>query len=912
MLVGRCTECERIERLLAGARAGDGGTLVLRGDAGVGKTALLEFTAEAAADMCVLRAHGVAWEADIAFAAALELLSPVVTYLGELPKPQRDALAGALALAPAVERDRFVVGAATTALLARVASQRPLLVLVDDAHWLDSASLEALLFAARRLAREPVALLFAVREGIPTAVDDSGLPALALSGLDRDATTELACALLGSSLTREESDPIYQSTQGYPLAVRELSRLGHAAEGLDGPVAVSKAVERAYARDIERCSEGVRNVLLVAAADDSHDPGTIGAAAHGLGLDPAELETAEALGLIELAAGRMKFQHPLVRSAVYQGAPAAARRAAHRALADALRGDWQDDRRAWHRAAGTLGPDADVAADLESTARGARARSGYSAAARALERAAQLTPDRETRARRLLDAADALWHAGRGDRAEELLDEAFGRTADPRLRAKLQHLRGRILHFRGDPSRAGALLVDEGVRVASYDRLLAADMLGSAFHSAMFSGDAAATIEIAATVARLAQEAEADLDARLSALVGAALVVCGRLDAAEPYLRRSIAAVGAVPAASADPFVLAYAANSHGWLCEYAEARALAARALASAREQGASGAIGYAAELLTEYETTLGNLDHAVAAAAEGQRIGRETNQPQVEAWSDVTLAYVAAVRGQGSRAYEFLDHAHRLSVPLEYMGIDGVSWVLGTIHLATGDAESAIAALEPGTDLVVAHVNFSPWLAAVDLTEAYVRAGRPALAARAIDTLTDRTHQSWALAALARARGLVAEDGFDEDLQTSIDGFARLSVPYEEARSRLCYGERLRRAGRRVDARQQLRDALSTFERLRTEPCAERTRAELRASGETLRARGKDTGIDELTPQELQVALTVGTGMTNKEAAAQLFLSTKTIEAHLHRTYRKLGISSRRELAPLLAEKQPFAHTR
>jgi ATP/maltotriose-dependent transcriptional regulator MalT len=911
MLVGRCIECERIERLLASARAGEGGTLVLRGDAGVGKTALLEFTAQAAGEMCVLRAHGVAWEADIAFAAALELLRPVVTHLGELPRPQRDALAGALALAPAVERDRFVVGAATTALLARVASQRPLLVLVDDAHWIDSASLEALLFAARRLAGEPVALVFAVREGIPTVVDDSGLPLLALSGLDRDATAKLACELLGSSLTHEESDRIYHSTQGYPLALRELSRLGHAAEGLDAPVAVSETVERAYARDVERCADGVRAVLLVAAADDSHDLGTISAAAVGLGLDAAELETAEALGLIELSAGRMKFQHPLVRSAVYQGAPAAARRAAHRALADALNGDWEADRRAWHRATGTLGPDADVAAELEATARSARARSGYGAAARALERAAQLTPDRETRARRLLDAADALWHAGRGNRAEELLDAALERTADPRLRANLQHLRGRILHFRGDPLSARALLVDEGLRVASHDRLLAADMLASAFHSAMFSGDAAATIETATTLTRFAHEADAELDARASALTGAAHVICGRLDAAEPYLRRSIAAVGALPAASVDPYVLAYAANSHGWLGEYADARALAARALDSAREQGAAGAIGYAAELLTEYETTLGNLDHAVAAAAESQRIGRETNQPQVEAWSAVTLAYVAAVRGQVARAHEFLDHAQRLSVPLKYMGIDAVGWVLGTIHLATGDAEAAIAALEPSTDLAIAHVNFSPWLAAVDLTEAYVRAGRPTLAAHAIDTLTGRTHQPWALAALARARGLVAEDGFDEHLQTSIDSFASLSIPYEEARSRLCYGERLRRAGRRVEARRQLRDALSTFERLRTEPYAERTRAELRASGETLRARGEDTGIDELTPQELQVALTVVAGMTNKEAAARLFLSTKTIEAHLHRTYRKLGISSRHELAPLLADKQPFAQT-
>ena len=475
MLVGRRIERERIERLIERARAGDGAALVLSGDAGVGKTALLEFAAGAAGDMWVLRARGVAWEADIAFAAALELLRPVVMHLGELPKPQRDALAGALALAPAVERDRFAVGAATTALLALVSSQRPLLLLVDDAQWLDSASLEALLFAARRLAGEPVALVLAVRKGVPTAVDDAGLHTLSLDGLDRAATSELACELLGSALPQEQLDRIYRTTQGYPLAVRELSRLGYAADGLDAPVTVSDIVERGYARDVQRCREGVRAALLVAAADDSHDLATITSATASLGLDPEDLETAEALGLIGLSAGRLEFRHPLVRSAVYQGAPAAARRAAHRALADALSGDWQVERRAWHRAAGTVGPDAAVARELELAAARARARSGYGAAAQALERAAYLTPDPETRARRLFDASDALLHAGRGTRAEALLDEALEHSADPVLRARAQHLRAQILVFRADASRAHTLLVDEAVLVESHDHALATD-----------------------------------------------------------------------------------------------------------------------------------------------------------------------------------------------------------------------------------------------------------------------------------------------------------------------------------------------------------------------------------------------------------------------------------------------------
>jgi DNA-binding CsgD family transcriptional regulator len=722
----------------------------------------------------------------------------------------------------------------------------------------------------------------------------------------------LACTLLGASLSHDECDRIFLSTQGYPLALRELGRLGAFAEGLGAPVAVSETVERAYARDIERCSDAVRAVLLVAAADDSHDLGTVGAAAAGLGFDPAELETAEGVGLIELSAGRIAFRRPLVRSAVYQGAPAAARRAAHRALADALSGDWHADRRAWHRAAGTLEADADVAAELEATARRARARSGYGAAARAFERAAELTPDREARAPRLFDAADALWHAGQGSRAEQLLDEALARTADPDLRANAQHLRGRMLHFRGDPIGARALLVDEGLRVASHDRGLAADLMASAFHSAMFTGDAASTLETAATLAELASDAPSTLDARVSTLTGAALITCGRLDAAEPYLRRSPRAVRARDAASADAYELAYAGHSHGWLCEYAAARELVARALDCAREQGDSGAIGFAAIALSEYETALGHLDHSIAAAAEGERIGRETNQPQLEAWAAVQMAYIAAIRGQEARVRERLDHARSFGLSLKYMGVDGVSWVLGTCHLGAGDAESAIESLEPSTELTGAHVCYVIWANGVDLVEAYVRAGRPADAARAIDTVAAHTHQPWAFAALARARGLVAGDGFDEHLRSSIDGFARLRVPYEEARSRLTYGERLRRAGRRVEARRQLREALPVFERLRAEPWAERARAELRASGETLRAGGEGSGIDELTPQELQVALTVVGGVSNKEAAARLFLSTKTIEAHLHRAYRKLGIRSRQELVPLLADKKGPAETR
>ena len=883
---------------------GDGAALAVRGEAGVGKTALLRFAAASAGDMRVLRASGVAWEAEIAFAGALELLRPILGHLADLPGPQRQALAGALALTPAVERDRFAVGAATLGLLALAAARRPLLLLVDDAQWLDSASLEALLFAARRLTGEPVALVAAVREGYPTALDTSALEVLALEGLDREATATLASDLLGSSPTPEQTEQIYRTTRGYPLAMLELSRLGHHGGPVDAPLPVSQTVERAYAREVERCGEEVRAMLVVAAADDSGDLATIIAAAASLGLDPAALDTAESLGLLVLADGRLEFRHPLVRSAIYQTAPATARRAAHAALADVLTGDWQADRRAWHRSAGAVTPDERIAAELETMAVNARARSGYGAAARALERAAHLTPDPGTRARRMLAAADALWQAGRGAHAEALLADALERSSDPLLRANAQHLRGRIVHFRGDPLRARALLVEEGLRAAPHDRRLAADMLASAFHSAKFCGDCAVTATTAATAAKLAQEAGAGLDPRLAAFAGGALVASGRLAAAEPYLRQSIAAVAELADADADPYLLASAANSHGWLGEYPAAGDLAGRALAIAREQGALGAVGYVAEILSEWEWALGEFERAISTADEARRIGHETEQPQVEAWSSWNLAAIASLRGQRDRCLSYLEQAQGLGIRLWCNGIDGVDAVLGALDLAEGDAEAAIRHLEAAVDLDATQADYTPWhLGAADLVEAYVRAGRSTSAARAVEALAAHARQHWELAALARGRGLVAgEDDFDGHFQASVEGYARLRVPFDEARSRLCYGERLRRGGRRVQAREQLRSALATFERLRTEPWSERTRAELRASGETLRARRDTAALDELTPQELQVALTVAAGLTNKEAGARLYLSVKTIEAHLHRTYRKLGIRSRDELGPLL----------
>jgi DNA-binding CsgD family transcriptional regulator len=908
MLLGRDPECARLESLIGATRAGDGGALVLRGVPGAGKSALLDFAVERAEGLTVLRAGGIPGEAEVAFAGLLEVLHPVLDRIADLPGPQRDALGGALGLVPAVERDRFLVGAATLAVLVLASAERPVLACVDDVHWLDTPSLDALLFAARPLAGAPVAMILAARDEPVPALDTARLEELPVEVLDREATGLLASRLIGRKSAAGRVEEIFRRTQGLPLAITELGRLGELEQGADAPVPISGLVERAYVRGVEAAPAEVRALLLVAAADDSGELATVLSAAGRMNIAATAVEGAEELGLIEIADGRIRFRHPLVRSAIYQSVAAPLRRRAHIALAECLTGDWQADRRAWHRAAGVGAADEDVAAELAAMAERTRARSGYAVAARALARAAQLTPAPERRVERAIAAADAYWRAGRGTRAEELLQRALAEVRDPMLRADAEHLLGTLTHFGGDPGAARDILVSGALRVEREDPRRAADLMVSALHASWFCARPELVRETAETAARLATSPGAERDARMSAMAGAALTVCERLDAAEPYLRRLIELATDVEALG-----LAYASMGHAWLCEYRSARELAARARDAAQRQGAAGSLAFATELLSEYQWALGEYDAAGAAWTEAARLGGDADQPHTVAWSRLQLGFLAATREGDEQARRLVDSARQMEDPLWFIGTDASAWVLATAALARGDGETA-ADLLANTVLGICQTNYTPWTAGADLVEAYVRAGKPELAAVALGELAPHAHQSWASAALDRARGMAAaEDTFDAPLERSTAAFARLGVRLEEARSRLCHGERLRRAGRRTQAREQLRAALALFERMRCAPWVERTERELRASGETLRTREPASPIDELTPQELQVATLAATGLANKEVAARLFLSTKTIEAHLHRTYRKLGISSRQELAPLLAARasQPGRHT-
>jgi DNA-binding CsgD family transcriptional regulator len=895
MLVGRRAEVARLESLIGATRAGSGSAMLLRGVAGVGKTALLEHSVKSATDLVVLRATGIPGEAEVAFAGLLDVLRPLLCRLPELPTPQREVLAGALGLAPAAERDRFLTGAATLALLLVAATDRPVLVCVDDAHWLDAPSLEALLFAARRLAGAPVGMVLAARDEPHPALDAARLEALLVPGLDREATRALAAMLTGRS-PDEGTEEIFGRTQGLPLAVAEWSRLLESDLPM-APVPISGLVERAYMREAEHASEAVRSLLLLAAADDSGQLATVRAAAGRLGVPAGAEEEAELLGLVEVAEGAIRFRHPLVRSAVYQSAPPPLRRRAHEALAACLTGEWQADRRAWHRAAATAGEDEGVAADLAEMAERARARSGYAVAARALERAARLTPSGEARAQRALSAADMYWRAGRASRAEELLKGSLTNADDPLLRADAEHLLGRLVHWRGDPAAAREILVTGALRVEPADGRRAVELVASAQHPSWLSGHRQRVRDTAAILARMAGRGEIRDDARLSAMTGAALTICERFDEAAAHLRRSIAL-----ASDDDPFTLVYAAMSHGWLCEYRAARDLAARALQAGQEQGAAGSAAFASEVLSEFLSTLGDFDSAGAIWAETVRTAEETEQPHTVAWSVMSLGYVAAIREGEDEARRHVERALDLEKPLWFMGIEGQAWPLATAALAHGDGATAAAVLAD-TDLEICQTNYAPMTMGADLVEAHTRTGQPALAQAVLAALEPHAHQPWARAALDRARGMAADDnGFDALLARSAEAFGDLGVGFEEARSRLCLGERLRRAGRRVEARRQLRAALRRFEDMSCTPWVERTARELKTSGETLRVRDGSHGIDELTPQELQVATMAASGRSNKDIAAELFLSVKTIEAHLHRVYMKLGVRSRTALPSLI----------
>jgi DNA-binding CsgD family transcriptional regulator len=900
VLVGRQAECECIARLLEDARHGRSGVLVIRGEPGIGKSALLEHAVELSNGMRLLRARGVESEAAIAFSGLLELLRPVAGVIDQIPTPQAEALRGALGLGPAVRSDRFMIGAATLSVLAAVAAATPLLVVIDDAHWLDEESTAALSFAARRLEFDSVATAVASREGGPEAFEAAGFPHLRIEPLDRQACGELVRSRLGRPVSDAAIDRLYQVTGGNALALVEL-----ATAPIGATQRAETTLERIFASQIEQLSQMAQRVLLVAAIDEPGEMRVVGSAARSLELDVSALEEAEAAGLVALSEGRVEFRHPLLRSAAERIAPAAERRAAHRAVANAL-GAADQLRRAWHMAAATVEPDEPVAAALESGADAARRRGGYAAASSALARAAALTPSDRQRGRRLFAAAEAAWLAGDSEAARALADEVLPLCDDERRLADVHYLRGSIALESGRLDEALAILVGAGFGAAAGDAEKAAPMIAKALEASMYGGRSEDTIAISRAAGELGQHDDARVAFWSSLARGWALLEGSTEDEREGrrLFRHALDGFRQHELPD-DAHLLSWASAAAGFGGDYIRATELSQAAVSAARRDGAIGVLPLALSVAADYSFCVGNWARALAEASEGLRIAQQTGQASEALFCASTMMIVSAARGNEA---DCTRHAAQVRALADDFGIKAHTYdarALGLLALGQGAPDEAIARLERVVDLQVEQAHHIPAPGdGFDLVEAHARAGRGAKAVELLAQLERSSIETYSLGALARCRGLVAPPSdFGDSFSDAAHTFERLGLPFHIARTRLCFGERLRRAGQRIEARRQLREALEIFERLAADCWAEHTEAELRASGEHRRSR-KPSDHEELTPQELQIALIVAEGKTNKEVGAILFLSPKTVETHLGRIFRKLGISSRAQVIHALPQ--------
>jgi class 3 adenylate cyclase/DNA-binding CsgD family transcriptional regulator len=859
-LVGRDDECALLDGVLEAARGSQSRALAIRGEAGVGKSALLAYAVERADGFLVLRATGFEGEAELAFSGLLQLLRPLAERIDELPPHQAAALGGALGLSPGELTDRLTIGVATMALVALAAEDADVLLAVDDAQWLDSASSDAILFAARRLEADRVAVVLTVRDD---RFLTAGLEELRLAGLRYEASRRLVPHL---------TERLYQLTQGNPLALVELPEALTDAQ-LDGaePLNLGARVERAFRGRVQALSAAAQRALLVAAANDSDRLDAVVA----LGVDWRALGEAEDAGLVTLTGEAVSFRHPLVRSAVYHSAAPSERRAAHAALAGAV-GDIE--RRAWHLASAAIGPDEEVAEALEQAAAAAQGRSGYGAASSAYERAARLSPEPRSRVRRLLAAGEAAWNAGRTPRAIELLDEALAGCDDDDvvLRGHLLNARGHIERHTSNPAAAYAMLVEAAGLLDEASPLDAATARVGAWRAAVLLSDRNKRRAVAEALSERA-EADGGLQEFFSSLVlGAETQERALLERAETLFEEQ---GGELFAAS--PRYVSLAGMASQELGAFERGLAVSTAAIGWAREHGVHGALPVALMRRAWFETALGAWPAAYATLLEALEVAVQQETFHFVRSILLDLATLDARRGDEAACRRHVQEAGALLEPLGWTDDPGGRERLAILELGLGRLDTAVELYES-----------VPGRGTADLAEAHARSGRRAEALTLLATL-----ESDADPRVGRVRGLLADDdGFDRHFKEALELHGARATRFEEARTRLCYGERLRRAGRRRDARDQLRPALEAFEQLGAIPWAEQARAELRATGERVRARGPEH--EELTAQELRIALQAAEGKTNRQIGAALYLSPKTVEFHLGRAYRKLGISSRAEL--------------
>jgi DNA-binding NarL/FixJ family response regulator len=914
MLRSRDHERVAIDRLLESARAGRGGGFVLRGEPGIGKSALLADARERAVGMRVLNVAGVEAESSLAFAALHQLLRPVQHHAGELPAPQRQALRIALGLEAGSAPDRFLISLASLTLLSDVASQQPILCVLDDAHWADEPSLEVVRFVARRLETEPIALLASARSGEGRDLQAAGLHILDVPGLGPDEASALLDEHWGAGLVPTVRDALVVAANGNPLALIELPRAltvdqRAGRSPLPEPLPLAGELEQLYARAIDQLEPEMQTVALVCAAAGRGSLEVVGRAAARLGVRTPVLELPGLQRVLRVEHGTIDYRHPLMRSAAYQRSSPAARRAAHLALADTLvGGEDEADRRAWHRAAAALGPDEAIAGELERAADRTLRRSGYAAAVHAMERAADLSPSESDRVRRMVAAAEAAWHGGDTLRARGLVQRAeqLG-VHEPRVRLHARYVQGSLELRSGVPADGLTILLDAVEESGSADPPLAVRALAVAGEAGFQSGELESTHRIGSLLAALPETKHP----------GQKLLL--RLyRAMDPTARaRELAGLHEELAAAEqleEPEVLIRVAGLAFGVGEYATARRLWTKAVAGARALGAAGALAGALRPLALDEMARSRYAWAEASAAEGRALALETGQPNL-AWQHAALlAEIAGIRGQEQDARALADD---VLGEASRRGLHGtvalMRRALGHLALAWGQPEEAIGQLEALWGLSAGSHRAIALAVIPDLVEAAVRAGRPELARTWLARLPSPDVATFpeARALIARSKALLASaDEADSLFREALRAHATTERPLDQARTALLYGEHLRRERRRVDAREPLRSALETFERLGAAAWAERARGELRATGETARKR-EPSSFDRLTRQELQVVRVVGQGATNREVAAQLFISPRTVDHHLRSIFQKLGISSRSELIRLALAGDPLGST-
>ncbi|MEV0788424.1 AAA family ATPase [Kribbella sp. NPDC050459] len=905
-LRGRRAESARLDHVVAGVRSGDGQVLVMRGEAGIGKSALLEYVAGRADGCRVARASGVESEMEVPFAGLHQLCLPLLGLSDRLPGPQRGALEIAFGLSGGGPPDRFLIGAATLSLLSAASDREPLLCVVDDAQWLDQASVQTLTFVGRRLFADRIGLVFALREPV-TAPEWSGFPELPVGGLADEHAGSLLDSVVPGRLDAPVRDRIVAETRGNPLALMELPRGLTAAQlagGFERPDTrpLASQIEQNFALRVQALPQDTQRLLLTAAAEPVGDVPLLVRALVLLGVPMNAVAPAEAAGLIDIAA-RVRFRHPLVRSATYRAADPADRRAAHQALAEAIDPELDPDRRAWHRAQGADGPDEDVAAELVSSADRAQRRGGMAASSAFLQRATELTPDPATRSVRALAAAQASLAAGAFETALRLLNTAGQGPVDDLHQARVNLMRAQVTFASGHSLEAPPLLLDAARRLEPLDLGLARDTYLNALAAAQFAGrfgkdrGIAYVAGAAKAVPRLAEPRKRDL------LYDAVATLF-----ADGYPAMVAPARDAMTAFEAENGTPETDDLTWMWLTAVLAVNLwddrswdlLTARHLRIAREVGDLNQLPLVLHHRVMLSLFGGELTAGAALLAEVKTIHDATGA-DLASYGEICLA---AWRGQ-------TDAAALIAASLDDSAARGEGGAVSFAHMANALLHNAQAqyqtALTSGLAATAypAELGASSW-ALPELIEAASRAGRPEAAAEGYGRLKEQaeaTGTDWGLGVLARATGLRADGRAAEAAyQEGIERLSRTRMRMDLARTHLVYGEWLRREGRRQDARGQLRMAYKLFSEAGAGAFAERAARELAATGEVLdeRRTADTTGRDSLTPQEARIADLAGAGLTNAEIGAQMFLSQHTVEWHLRKVFAKLGITSRKQLRP------------